>query len=377
MPTIESLPADQRAVLDLVLQLGRNYDDVAELLSMERAAVRDRALAALNALGPQTRVSPERRALITDYLLGQLPESLVPEVHRHLAQSASERAWARVVASELHPIAKERSLPEIPAGGDEVGGSAPEPELQPIELPPDEFSESAEAVAEPAATPAADQSAARASEARRRPVWAMGEPELLDEVAEEDSSPPPGHRPRRIARRRSAPVSRRGGAILLAGGALVAVAVVLVIVLSGGSSKNTTGASTPATTPTTSPTSTTATHIVAQINLRPPTAGPKAIGIAEVLRQQGKTGIAIVAQGLAPNTTHPANAYAVWLFNSATDSHLLGFVNPGVRKSGRLQTAGGLPTSASHYHQLLITLETRSNPRSPGRVVLEGRLKGL
>ena len=170
MPTIESLPADQRAVLDLVLQLGRNYDDVAELLSMERAAVRDRALAALNALGPQTRVSPERRALITDYLLGQLPESLVPEVHRHLAQSASERAWARVVASELHPIAKERSLPEIPAGGDEVGGSAPEPELQPIELPPDEFSESAEAVAEPAATPAADQSAARASEARRRPV---------------------------------------------------------------------------------------------------------------------------------------------------------------------------------------------------------------
>ena len=66
MPTIESLPADQRAVLDLVLQLGRNYDDVAELLSMERAAVRDRALAALNALGPRTRVSPERRA--TEYL---------------------------------------------------------------------------------------------------------------------------------------------------------------------------------------------------------------------------------------------------------------------------------------------------------------------
>jgi hypothetical protein len=394
MATLESLPADQRAVLDLVLQLGRNYDDVAELLSIERAAVRDRALAALDALGPQTRVSPERRALITDYLLDQLPESLVPEVRRHLAESASERAWARVVASELQPIAKERSLPEIPAGGDaadEVAGTEPQPELQPIEIPPEELSEPAEErsepaeeryepeeVAEPAAASMAERAASRARELRRKPVWARGEPELLDEVPEEDSSPPPGHRSvRRIARRRPAGVSRRGGAILLAGGALVAGAVVLVIILSGGSSKNTPSASTPASTPTTTGTSTGTTQIVAQINLRPPSGVSKAVGIAEVLRAKGRTGIAIVAQGLTPNTTHPANAYAVWLFNSPTDSRILGFVNPGVGKTGRLQTAGGLPTNASHFHQLLITLETRSNPRSPGRIVLQGPLKGL
>jgi len=73
MATVDSLPPDQRAVLQLVLQRGRSYDDIAELLSIDRAAVRQRALAALDALGPQTRLAPERRALITDYLLGQLP----------------------------------------------------------------------------------------------------------------------------------------------------------------------------------------------------------------------------------------------------------------------------------------------------------------
>ena len=54
----------------MVLQRGRSYDQIAEMLSIDRAAVRQRALQALDALGPHTRVAPERRALITDYLLG-------------------------------------------------------------------------------------------------------------------------------------------------------------------------------------------------------------------------------------------------------------------------------------------------------------------
>jgi len=116
--------------------------------------------------------------------------------------------------------------------------------------------------------------------------------------------------------------------------------------------------------------------VIAQINLNPPSGGA-AKGIAEVLREQGKTGIAIVAQGLTPNTKHPPNAYAVWLYNSPSDSHILGFVNPGVGSNGRLQTAGGLPTNASHFQKLLVTLETRSNPKSPGTVVLEGPLSGV
>jgi len=114
MASIDSLPTDQRAVLELVLKRGRGYDDIARLLSVDRAAVRDRAVKALEALGPQTRIPPERRAVLTDYLLGQLPEPIAQATRERLAQSASERAWARVLAAELAPIAN-HPLPEIPS----------------------------------------------------------------------------------------------------------------------------------------------------------------------------------------------------------------------------------------------------------------------
>lgn len=333
MASLDNLPPDQRAVLELVLRRGRNYDEIAKLLSIDRAGVRERALAALDALGPQTGVPAQRRALITDYLLGALPARVADDVREHLASSPSERAWTRVVASELQPLASE-PLPEIPVE------SAARAE-------PDE--------------PAAADDATPAS----RP---QGEP-----------------RPRRQPREKPAGprTSRTGGAVLLAAGAAVVIAVVLVLVLSGGGDKQRSstaaaaGTTGPSTASGTTPSGTTTTpKVVAQINLNPP-SGSGAKGIAEVLRQQGKNGIAIVAQGLTPNTKKPANAYAVWLYNSPTDSRILGFVNPGVGTNGRLQTAGGLPTNASHFQKLLVTLETRSNPKSPGTIVLQGPLSGL
>ncbi|HEY2161293.1 MAG TPA: sigma factor-like helix-turn-helix DNA-binding protein [Solirubrobacteraceae bacterium] len=325
MASLDSLPPDQRAVLELVLRRGRNYDEIAELLSIDRAGVRERALAALDALGPQTGVPPERRALITDYLLGALPSGVAADVAERLGSSPSERAWARVVAAELQPLAS-GSLPEIPV-----------------------------------------EAGARAA-AAEAPAVAEEEPDGTEAAA-----PPPRSRSRPAKAPRT---SRTGGAILLAAGAAIVIAVVLVLVLSGGSDKkhaSTSAAKPSGTTPTTS---TAATKVVAQINLNPPSGG-NARGIAEVLKEQGKTGIAIVAQGLTPNTKKPPNAYAVWLYNSPSDSHILGFVNPGVGSNGRLQTAGGLPTNASHFQKLLVTLESQSNPKSPGTIVLQGALTGL
>jgi hypothetical protein len=331
MASLENLPPDQRAVLELVLRRGRTYEQIAELLSIDRAGVRERALAALDALGPQTGVPAERRALITDYLLGALPRRVADDVRGRLASSPSERAWARVVASELQPLASD-PLPEIP-----------------VEAPRDEAPEPATAVAaEPAAV--APERPAR----KPRPRRARG-----------DS--PAGPR-----------VSRTGGAVLLAAGAAIVIAVVLVLVLSGGGSKKPAAAAARSTTSTstTPKTSGTTPQVVSQINLNPPSGGA-AKGIAEVLRQQGKTGIAIVAQGLTPNSKKPANAYAVWLYNSPTDSKILGFVNPAVGSNGKLQTAGGLPTNAKHFQKLLVTLEKQSNPKSPGTIVLEGALSGV
>jgi len=331
MASLDSLPPDQRAVLELVLRRGRSYEQIAELLSIDRAGVRERALAALDALGPQTGVPAERRALITDYLLGALPRRVADEVRDRLAGSPSERAWARVVASELQPLAS-GPLPEIP-----------------VAAPRDETPEPAAAAAPEPAAPAPDRPARKP-----RPQRARG-------------GSPAGPR-----------VSRTGGAVLLAAGAAIVIAVVLVLVLSGGGSKKPVSAAARSTTSTstTPKTSGTTPQVVSQINLNPPSGGA-AKGIAEVLRQQGKTGIAIVAQGLTPNSKKPPNAYAVWLYNSPTDSKILGFVNPAVGSNGRLQTAGGLPTNAKHFQKLLVTLETQSNPKSPGTIVLEGALSGV
>jgi len=128
MASLDSLPADQRAVLQLVLQRGRSYDEIARLLSIDRAAVRQRALTAFDLLGPQTGVEAQRRALITDYLLGQLPPAVAAQTRDRLAESPGERAWARVLASELAPLTKE-PLPEIPpskeAGSDEPFSDLP------------------------------------------------------------------------------------------------------------------------------------------------------------------------------------------------------------------------------------------------------------
>jgi hypothetical protein len=162
-------------------------------------------------------------------------------------------------------------------------------------------------------------------------------------------------------------------------GALVVVAVVVVLVAvlsSGGGSSN--KASTPAaantgtTTSSTSATSGTTpkAQAVSQSNLLPPSGSTsKAKGIGVVVKEGTAYGIIIEAAHVAPNSH---NAYAAWLYNSPTDAYRLGFVNPPVGKNGQLEVGSPLPANAGHYRQLLLTLETESNPKSPGTVVLQG-----
>jgi hypothetical protein len=357
MPSLDNLPGEQRAVLEMVLKHGRSYDEIARLLKLDRAKVRERAQIALDTIGPHTEVAPEHQHRIADYLLGQLPESEVPEVRDLLADSPSDRAWARVVASELAPLTGDKPLPEIP-----VQRSAPRepdaPAAVAAEPPRDTAPVAQPTVAEPLEAPV---------------VAGLG-------PAQPDAEEP--------TRRRT---SRRGGAVVILVG-VIAVAVVLVVVLRGHSKKHTpstavatttvpvaSASSTPtSSTPTTTTTGTSAS-VVAQINLSPPsgTTKTKAAGIAEVLNEGSADGVAIVAQNVPANTTKPANAYAVWLYNSPKDAHILGFVTPSVTKSGRLQTAGRLPSNASHYKQLIVTVETTPKPKAPGSIILQGALTGL
>lgn len=63
MTDLDSLPPDQRAVLSLVLDRGKSYREVAEMLGIPESAVRDRAHGALDALGGEpARVSAPRSA---------------------------------------------------------------------------------------------------------------------------------------------------------------------------------------------------------------------------------------------------------------------------------------------------------------------------
>lgn len=323
MTEFDALPADQRAVLQLLLKQSKTYDDLAGMLNMDASTVRERAHAALEALGPDAgrRLAPERRAEVSDYLLGQQSVSQRAATRDHLAGSASARAWARVVADSLRPMAAE-PLPEIPEEG-----------------PEDEVDE---------------------QEAAPAPKAAGREPITEDERARDAAREP-----------RS---SRLGGALLLGGiGVLVAVVAILLLTSGGGgSSKGDTKGSTISSTPTTG-TGTTQATPVAQINLRPPAAG-KALGLAQVFAQGNRRLLIVAGQGL------PAGAYALWLYTSASKSKLLGFVPSRVGKDGKFVTQGVLPNDASNYQNLVVTSEKVSGsrpalPKQPGPIVLQGKLQ--
>jgi hypothetical protein len=121
MSGIDDLAPDQRAVLQLLLKQGKAYVELAALLRIAPDAVRERAVSALDALGPRegVQLAPERRAEIADYLLGQQSASERQSTREFLEGSAAGRAWARVVAGELRPLAGD-ALPDIPAEGAEV-----------------------------------------------------------------------------------------------------------------------------------------------------------------------------------------------------------------------------------------------------------------
>lgn len=121
MARFDDLPADQKAVLQLLLKQGKSYDDLSSLLRTSADAVRDRALAALDSLGPtdQPPLEPGRQEEISDYLLGQQSATRRAATRDYLGGSASGRAWARVVGAELRPIAGD-AMPDIPAEGVEI-----------------------------------------------------------------------------------------------------------------------------------------------------------------------------------------------------------------------------------------------------------------
>src|SRR5919108_4286009 len=114
MSPLEPLAPDQRAVVALVLQQGRTYDEIAGLLGMPVEAVRSRARAGLAALAPDSGLPGEVTGPLADYLLGQQPAADAEATRGLLAESEPAREWARDVAARPADVAP-RGLPEVPA----------------------------------------------------------------------------------------------------------------------------------------------------------------------------------------------------------------------------------------------------------------------
>ena len=110
MARFDELPADQQAVLRLLLTQDTSYDEIARTLRMAPAAVRDRAYEALGSLGAAGS-APEHaeRAAIGDYLLRQRDDAPA-----ELTSDAGARTWAAGVRKELVGISTE-AIPELPA----------------------------------------------------------------------------------------------------------------------------------------------------------------------------------------------------------------------------------------------------------------------
>ena len=336
MADLDGLPPDQRAALLLLLRQRQSYQQLSETLHIEEDAVRRRAHAALEALGPPAgqRLTDERRTEIADYLLGQQTAAEREATRAHLAESTAARDWAQGVAGRLREVAPD-AVPDIPDGA--AAAEAAPPEEPP---PPPPLAE------EPAPALREDEPAPGLRE-EGRPRGRGGIP-----------TPP-------------RPSSRLGGALLLAGAAIV-VAVVLVIVLSGGGGGGKKSAR--ATTPTNTTTTQGANRPVAQINLFSPRGGTKTVALAQIFRNGSQRAIVIAAQGLSPGT------YALWLYNSASSAKLLGFVPARVTSSGKFATQGALPADAGNYQRIVVTSEritpqTKRVPSRPGTVVLQGTLK--
>jgi hypothetical protein len=235
MARFDDLPADQKAVLQLVLRQGRTYSEIAGLLKISTEAVRDRALTALDAVGPTglPDFDDDLQDDVGDYLLGQQSASARATTREQLEGSQSARDWARSVATELRTagVAGEDALPEIPTDPAEV----------------DEAFDALHA-----------RRAARADQARS---------------------------------------SRLGGMLIIVAVLLVVVGGVLVLtgVIGGSDDDNSKDAATPT---QTSAVATTAS-VEKQINLTPPNGGKSPLGVANIVSQDGQRALAVVGQELA------------------------------------------------------------------------------
>jgi hypothetical protein len=105
------LSADQRATLQLLLERGQSYADLASMLGIDEEEVRARARSALRELAGG---DPDRNVGLTDYLLGQADPIGRADAVRHLRDDPADRQLAADLIAELRAVAPNAELPRVP-----------------------------------------------------------------------------------------------------------------------------------------------------------------------------------------------------------------------------------------------------------------------
>jgi hypothetical protein len=107
-----ALTEEQRAMLQLLLEGGQGYDDIASLLGTTPDEVRSRSRDALREMGG---ADPDSTVQLSDYLLGQADPIGRADAVRHLQNDAEANALASRLVSQLRLLAPKAQLPEVPA----------------------------------------------------------------------------------------------------------------------------------------------------------------------------------------------------------------------------------------------------------------------
>jgi hypothetical protein len=98
-------------MLQLLLERGQSYDDLASILGVGPDEVRTRARTALTDLAG---ADPDRNVALTDYLLGQADPIDRADAVRHLKDDPEDLALVSELAQKLRLVAPEAELPRLP-----------------------------------------------------------------------------------------------------------------------------------------------------------------------------------------------------------------------------------------------------------------------
>ena len=307
MATLDQLPPEQRAILELIVQRNRSYDDLAGVLDLQPPRVRELAREALVGLAPVTanRVDPDRLGQIADYVLDQQSGAEQTATMAHLRRSEAGRAWTSSLVDSLAHM-YDGAPPAIP----EAEEAPPRRRRRERERPRERPRE------------------------RERPR--VREPLRRREPEAERPREPLSSEALAAVRR------RRVGAALIGIAAIVGI-VIGVIAITNGSSKKTSKATAARTQP----------RILGELLLRPLNGSRRNNQGIAIVAQRGSERDLIVQAKLSP--TKQGQAYEVWLYNSKTDAVPVGA--QVTDQNGNYQGAGKLPADLSKFQAIDVSLQ--------------------